>query len=93
MRRIELRDDGRYVMTPSAFDRRSTAGFTGRWKVQADKIVWQPDHSGLIDVNRMLEAADGSFQVIEADGAPTRFERIQARPSTQCDKPASQAQD
>jgi hypothetical protein len=93
MRRIELRDDGRYVMTPSAFDRRSTAGFTGRWKVQADKIVWQPDGSGVIDVNAMLEASDGRFQVIETDGAPTRFERIQAKPSTQCDKPASQARE
>jgi hypothetical protein len=90
MRRIELRDDGRYVMTPSQFDRRSTSGFTGRWKVQDDKIVWQPDGSGAIDINPMLQPSDGRFQVMEADGNLTLFERIQARPSTRCDKPVQE---
>lgn len=90
-RRIELRDDGRYIMTPSAFDRRSAGSFTGRWAVRAGKIVWTPDKGGIVDVNPMLQVGDGRFQVVEADGTRTRFERIRAKPSTQCDQPTDHA--
>ncbi|GGA38718.1 Kelch repeat-containing protein [Dyella nitratireducens] len=83
-RRIELKDDGSYVMMPSQFDR-WPANLIGHWKVQAHTITWQDDKSGIVDVNPIEDLREGHFQVIENDGTRTRFERIETRTSTGCD--------
>lgn len=86
LRRIELKDDGRYVMAPSMLGIDPPGGYTGQWTVQDDKIVWRDDKTGAVDVNPMLEVSDGRFEVTEGDGRRTQFERIEAKTSARCDK-------
>ncbi|MCL2021861.1 MAG: hypothetical protein FWG81_07165 [Betaproteobacteria bacterium] len=96
MRRIELKDDGRYFMAPSIQRPQSMPitdvdpkdGYTGQWWVIQDNIiVWKDDRmNGFLDKNPMLDVAEGRFQVIEANGERTKFELIEAKPSTRCDK-------
>ena len=86
MRRIELKADGRYVLMPNFIGELPSANSTGRWGVRGQAIVWRDDHSGMIDVNPVVDVSDGRFQVIENDGTHTQFERVEAGGSTHCDK-------
>jgi hypothetical protein len=85
MRRIELRDDGRYVMAASMLGIDPRGGYAGQWWVQEGNIVWLDDSNGIVDTNQMLNVADGRFEVIENNGRRTRFERIEAKASSRCD--------
>lgn len=92
MRRIELKDDGSYVMMPGQLDN-WRENLLGRWKVQGNTILWRDDKSGLIDANPMEDVRDGHFQVVENDGSRTQFERIEAKSSTRCDQTSNVGQE
>lgn len=92
MRRIELKDDGSYVMMPGQLDN-WRENLLGRWKVQGNTILWRDDKSGLIDANPMKDVRDGHFQVVENDGSRTQFERIEAKSSTRCDQTSNVGQE
>jgi hypothetical protein len=84
--RIELKDDGRYVMQPNHFDNLPPGDVTGDWKVQDNHIVWRDGKSGTVDTNPMENVRDGHFEVIENNGTRTSFDRIEATPSTRCEQ-------
>lgn len=88
MRRIELKDDGSYAMEPSQLGNDRSGGYTGRWAVQGDKMIWHHDQGvayGLGDeTNPILRDSDTRFTLIEGNGSRTVYELIRAVPSQHC---------
>lgn len=86
MMRIELKDDGTYVMDPSHTGAGRPGGYTGRWAVQGTRMVWQHDQGGSEDpdVNPILPESDTRFKLVEGNGRHTQYELIRAVPSAHC---------
>jgi Galactose oxidase, central domain len=84
MRRIELKDDGTYVMAPSESGVDPRGGYEGRWKVEGQSIVWLHKGVGDRDVNPMKVDGPGRFTLVETNGANTKFELIRAVASDRC---------
>jgi Galactose oxidase, central domain len=86
VRRVELHDDGRYVMHPKEGGGDRPGGYRGRWSVQGPQMIWQDDSdtSGEPDVNRIVPESDQRFTLVERHGSLTVFEWVRAMPSTRC---------
>ncbi len=85
VRRVELRDDGRYAMDGNAAAGDPAGGYVGRWWVVGEALSWRDDRANLpLGTDTLLDLTPGHFQVRERDGRLTRFERIQAPASTTC---------
>jgi hypothetical protein len=85
MHRIELKDDGTYVMEPNDAGFGSPNGYTGYWAVQDRKVVWRHNQGGNeLDVNPIALEDDTRFTLIESNGSHTRYELIRAVPSRRC---------
>ena len=85
MRRIELKDDGTFVMAPSVLGVDPVGGYRGQWAVQGASLAWlSADGSGELDVNPMQEVGEGRFTLIEGNGSHTQYELIRAVTSRRC---------
>jgi hypothetical protein len=85
MRRIELKDDGTYVMAPSHLGIDPPGGYTGTWAVQGDTMVWHNNQGTREpDINPMQRLSDQHFRLRENSGRHTDFELIRAIPSSRC---------
>ena len=86
VRRVELQDDGRYVMQAKEGGGDRPGGYRGRWSVQGQQMVWMDDSdtSGEPDVNRIVPDSDKRFTLVERHGSLTVFEWVRALPSTRC---------
>ncbi len=74
---VELKADSEFTATPTR-----TAGeiITGSWGVHDDWMIWMYD-TGLVwppDSNRIIDASETGFTLVEVDGEHTRFERTDA---------------
>jgi hypothetical protein len=85
VRRITLTDDGTYQMAPLVQGGDLEVEYRGHWMVQSGNFVWR-DNKGVaeMDINLIESESDGVFVLIEANGSRTKFERIEARPSSRC---------
>ena len=85
VRRVDLRDDGRYDMSPAPHSADPVKGYHGRWAVQGGQMLWRdslaPD---TLDTNLIVAQGADHFELAEHNGSRTRFERIEARASTRC---------
>lgn len=85
MYRIELKDDGSYVIEPNQKGSGDPRGYTGRWAVQGQNMVWRHDqYVGDLDVNPILPESDTRFTLIEGNGRRTNYELIRAVSSERC---------
>lgn len=85
IRRITLADDGTYRMAPLVQGGDRATEFRGHWMVQAGHFVWRDGRGAAeLDINRIDSEGDGEFMLIEANGSRTKFERIEAQPSSRC---------
>lgn len=85
MRRIELKDDGTYVMAPSHLGIDPPGGYTGTWEVQGNNMVWHNNQGTREpDINPMQRLSDTHFRLRENSGRHTDFELIRAVPSSRC---------
>jgi hypothetical protein len=86
MRRIELKEDGRYVMQPRAGGGDPPGGYTGRWAVVGHTMIWRHDqgHGDGPDINPMQADGDTRFTLTEVNGSKTHYELIRAVPSQRC---------
>jgi hypothetical protein len=80
--RITLQDDGRYLFEAQVGSVRQSNGY---WEVQGANMVWRHERFGNEpDVNRIVKTTDESFELLEQNGDPTKFELIAASPSQRC---------
>ncbi len=85
MHRIELKDDGRYVMDASVVRVGNPAGYTGHWAVQGDAMVWRHEQgAGALDINPIVPRDGKAFTLIEGNGRRTEYELIRAVTSGRC---------
>ncbi len=85
MHRIELKEDGTYAMEQGALRTGRRGGYTGRWSVEAGRMVWRHDQApGVRDVNPMQVHDDKRFTLTEANGQSTEYELIRPVASSAC---------
>ena len=66
----------------------ATSGKSSYWMVQSGHFVWRHPQGvgGELDINRILGEDERGFVLEEMDGRHTRFDRLDAHPSTRCDR-------
>jgi hypothetical protein len=87
--KITLDDQGRAMLdTPVAATLPATSGKSSYWMVQSGHFVWRHPQGvgGELDINRILGEDERGFVLEEMDGRRTRFDRLDAHPSTRCDR-------
>lgn len=87
--KITLDDQGRAMLdTPVAATLPATSGKSSYWMVQSGHFVWRHPQGvgGELDINRILGEDERGFVLEEMDGRHTRFDRLDAHPSTRCDR-------
>lgn len=85
IRRVELKDDGSYVMHPSAATGIDPpGGWRGHWSVDGRHLVWRHEGRAELDVNPIEDDQGDRFTLVEQNGQRTRFERVKATASTRC---------
>lgn len=87
--KITLDDRGRAMLdTPVAATLPATSGNRSYWMVQSGHFVWRHPQGvgGELDINRILGEDERGFVLEEMDGRHTRFDRLDAHPSTRCDR-------
>ena len=85
MHRIELKDDGSYVMSANVGGVGSPTGYTGRWMVEGNMMVWRHDQApGAHDANPIEPHGSRAFTLMENNGARTEYELLRAVDSTRC---------
>lgn len=87
--KITLDDQGRAMLdTPVAAALPATSGKSSYWMVQSGHFVWRHPQGvgGELDINRILGEDERGFVLEEMDGRRTRFDRLDAHPSTRCDR-------
>lgn len=87
--KITLDDRGRAMLdTPVAATLPATSGKSSYWMVQSGHFVWRHPQGvgGELDINRILGEDERGFVLEEMDGRHTRFDRLDAHPSTRCDR-------
>lgn len=90
--KITLDDQGRAMLdTPVAATLPATSGKSSYWMVQSGHFVWRHPQGvdGELDINRILGEDERGFVLEEMDGRHTRFDRLDAHPSTRCDRDRS----
>jgi hypothetical protein len=82
--RITLSDDGRFT-TGRQHNGSDNRIYTGYWSVQGNKMVWRQNQgiTGL-DVNPIVDEAEGKFVLVEMNGTRTRFELVERVASKTC---------
>ncbi|KAK6028230.1 hypothetical protein OSTOST_05728 [Ostertagia ostertagi] len=92
--KITLDDQGRAMLdTPVAAALPATSGKSSYWMVQSGHFVWRHPQGvgGELDINRILGEDERGFVLEEMDGRRTRFDRLDAHPSTRCSSSAPSA--
>lgn len=84
MRRIELKDDGTYVMAAREGGGDPVGGYQGRWIVEGQNIVWRHARASELDINPMHADGPGRFTLVEMNGTRTQYELIRAVASSRC---------
>jgi hypothetical protein len=82
---VTLRDDSGFSAVPVKAPRGS-GPVTGSWGYYGGKLVWLYEE-GLVfppDVNRIEDAKDTSFTLVEKDGSTTRYALLERTQSSAC---------
>ena len=89
--KFELMEDGRWTAVPLAAGSYASKSYRGTWQVRAEShIEWTDDDDPQWkESNRILSLEADSFSLREADGQPSRFNRLEAPRNGRCAAPAN----
>ncbi len=84
--KVTLTDDSKFVATPDSNTPPGAETISGAWGIDGGRMIWLYDegHFWPPDINPITNASADAFTLTEANGATTRYVRIDGKDSTAC---------